>query len=254
VHLLVERGIVGLAAFLFLFIVFFERGLKKIRLVPGSERFLIAGSMLAVCGFLMSGLTEYSFGDSEIQMSLWFIMALPFYKSRAVFLDRDGTLNEDMHYSADLQKLKIFPFAAEAVRLLNSAGYRVIIITNQSGVARGCFTMAEVTKVNDAVISDLKENGAVIDGVYVCPHHPDDYCNCRKPGIGMIMKAKADFNIDLKNSYVVGDMNSDVQLAANAGAGGVFVFSGAGKAPPDFAVHAAQNVLEAAKWITGRST
>ncbi|MFH0947968.1 MAG: D-glycero-beta-D-manno-heptose 1,7-bisphosphate 7-phosphatase [Elusimicrobiota bacterium] len=171
-----------------------------------------------------------------------------FYKNRAVFLDRDGTINEDMHYSADENKLKIFENAASAIKLLNDAGYKVIIITNQSGVARGNFSEKDVKKLNEVILKKLKERHSVIDGVYFCPHHPDENCSCRKPKQGMILKAKNNFNIDIKKSYMIGDMQSDIDFAKNAGVKSVFVLTGTG-IDIKGADYTAKDILDAAEWI-----
>lgn len=247
-HILVERGAIGFLAFLYLFSVYFYYGVKKANRVCEEERFFIYGCLFAIFGFLLSGLTEHVYGDSEIQMIMWFLMALTFYKSRAVFIDRDGTINEDMHYSADERKLELLESSYPAIKLLNRADYKVIIITNQSGVARGNFSEKDVNKLNEVIIKKLKEKDAVINGVYLCPHHPDENCGCRKPKPGMILRAKNDFNIDIKKSYMVGDMQSDIDLAKNVGAKSVFVLTGAG-IDVRGADYTAKDILDAAEWI-----
>ncbi|OQA89702.1 MAG: D-glycero-beta-D-manno-heptose-1,7-bisphosphate 7-phosphatase [Elusimicrobia bacterium ADurb.Bin231] len=252
IHLLVERGIVGLLSFLYLVFAIFYFAIKRIRKSTRDEKFIITGCLFAFFGFLISGLTEYSYGDSEIQMIIWLIAGIMFHKKKAVFLDRDGTINDDMHYSADIDKLKIFPTSASAIRMLNDSGFRVIITTNQSGIARGRFSRESLDKLNEEVIRRLKEEHAVIDGVYVCPHHPDEHCKCRKPGIGMLLKAEKEFDINISASFVVGDMKTDIQLAKNAGCRGVFVLSGAEKTPPVVADYVASDILEAAKWIAAQ--
>ncbi|MDO8734132.1 MAG: HAD-IIIA family hydrolase, partial [Elusimicrobiota bacterium] len=246
--IMVERGIIGFLAFLYLFSVYFYYGIKKAKCVSEEENFFIYGCLFSIFGFLLSGLTEHTYGDSEIQMIMWFLMALTFYKSRAVFIDRDGTINEDMHYSADERKLGILESSYSAIKLLNQADYKVIIVTNQSGVARGNFSEKDVKKLNEVIIKKLKEKDAVINGVYLCPHHPDENCKCRKPKSGMILEAKNDFNIDIKNSYMVGDMQSDIDLAKNAGAKSVFVLTGAG-IDVKGADYTAKDILDAAEWI-----
>ncbi|PIU82987.1 MAG: hypothetical protein COS68_06470 [Elusimicrobia bacterium CG06_land_8_20_14_3_00_38_11] len=248
IHILVERGIIGFLAFLYLFPVYFYYGIKKAKCVSEEEKFFIYGCLFAIFGFLLSGLTEYVYGDSEIQMIMWFLMALTFYKSRAVFIDRDGTINEDMHYSADERKLKILESSYPAIKLLNQADYKVIIITNQSGVARGNFSEKDVKKLNEVITRKLKEKDAIINDVYFCPHHPDENCSCRKPEPGMILRAKKNLNIDIKNSYMVGDMQSDIDLAKNAGVKSVFVLTGAG-IDVKGADYTAKDILDAAEWI-----
>jgi histidinol-phosphate phosphatase family protein len=251
IHMLVERGIFGLLAFLYVFSIYFYYGIKKAMNVSDDEKFFIFGCLFAILGFLLSGITEYSYGDSEIQMIMWFIMALTFYKSRAVFLDRDGTIIKDMHYSVDEQKLELFESSYPAIKLLNQADYKVIIITNQSGVARGNFSENDVKKLNEVIVKKLKEKDAVINGVYLCPHHPDENCSCRKPKPGMILRAKKKLNIDIKNSYMVGDMQSDIDLAKNAGCKSVFVLTGAG-IDVKGADYTAKDILDAAEWIVSQ--
>ncbi|MEW6555804.1 MAG: HAD-IIIA family hydrolase [Elusimicrobiota bacterium] len=248
IHLLAERGVLGLIAFLWLVAVFFYYSIKKARNVSNDEKFFILGCIFGIFGFFLSGLSEYSYGDSEVQMTMWFLMALTFYRSRAVFLDRDGTINEDMHYSTDEAKLKIFEESAPAIKLLNNAGFKVIIVSNQSGVARKYFTKKDVEKLNNIIVKNLKEKNAVINSIYVCPHHPDDKCFCRKPKPGMVLRAKNEFNISLKNSYIVGDMQSDIDLAKNVGVKSVFVLTGDIKEVKG-ADYVAKDILDAAKRI-----
>ena len=169
-------------------------------------------------------------------------------KNRAVFLDRDGTINRDMHYSADVSRLRVFKNAATAIKKLNDAGYKVIVISNQSGIARRYFKKKDVEKLNKIIIDRLGKRKAKIDAVYFCPHHPDENCSCRKPKSGMILKAKKDFNLDIKNSYMVGDMQSDIDLAKNVGAKSVFVLTGAG-IDVKGADYTAKDILYAANWI-----
>jgi len=253
----VERSIMGLAFFILLLGAYFYYGFKKLRMVFGKERFFIVLCLFAVLGlflseFYLSEVAGCQHSGMEFLPIVWLLMALTFYKSRAVFLDRDGTINEDMHYSADTEKLKIFTNAGTAIKMLNEAGFKVVIVTNQSGVARGCFTEKDVHKLNDLVVERLNKENAFINGIYVCPHHPDIACRCRKPNTGMIKKAARDMNIDIKKSYVVGDMKTDMLLAKNTGAKGIFVLTGAEKTPPEFTDYAAKDIYAAAAWITCR--
>ena len=163
-------------------------------------------------------------------------------------MDRDGTINRDMHYSADVSRLRVFKNAATAIKKLNDAGYKVIVISNQSGIARRYFKKKDVEKLNKIIIDRLGKRKAKIDAVYFCPHHPDENCSCRKPKSGMILKAKKDFNLDIKNSYMVGDMQSDIDLAKNVGAKSVFVLTGAG-IDVKGADYTAKDILDAAEWI-----
>lgn len=148
-------------------------------------------------------------------------------KNKAVFLDRDGVLCEDTDYISSFKKFHIFEFAREAVELIHKKGYLAIVITNQSGIARGYFKEEMLINLNQ----HLKEVTGV-DEVYYCPHLPPDkeeippyliHCQCRKPHTGMIQKAAEDYQIDLSQSYMAGDRQSDIQTGKNAGLKTVFI-------------------------------
>ncbi len=155
----------------------------------------------------------------------------------AVFLDRDGVLNKDPpHYAHRLDQLELIQRSGKAVKLLNEHGYLVIIISNQSGVARGYYTEEDVTIFNNALREKIQECGGVVNAVYYCPHHPDAKidkyrmdCDCRKPGPGMLTKAAKEHHIDLKKSYVVGDKLSDIKAGKEAGCKTILVLTGHGK-------------------------
>lgn len=184
--------------------------------------------------------------------------------NKAVFLDRDGTVNEEVGYLRDLGKLRLLPGAGLAVRRLNEAGFKVVLVTNQSGVARGYFPESLVHETHALLDEMLKQYGARIDAVYYCPHHPtagnSSYtmnCECRKPMTGLIDKAVKELHIDSSRSYMVGDKWSDVELGQRAGVHTVLVLSGfapddpGNKRPerlnePDFIAH---GLREAAEWI-----
>ncbi len=184
--------------------------------------------------------------------------------NRAVFLDRDGTVNVEVGYLNDLSQLRLIPGAGTAIRRLNEKGLKVVLVTNQSGVARGFFPETFVHETHDLLKQMLLQEGAHIDGIYYCPHHPKagnshytKECDCRKPGTGMIDRAAKDLSIDVKNSFVVGDKWSDVELGQRAGAVSILVKSGfaqddAGNVrpnhlnEPDFIAH---TITEAVEWI-----
>jgi D-glycero-D-manno-heptose 1,7-bisphosphate phosphatase len=154
----------------------------------------------------------------------------------AIFLDRDGTINEDIGYVSSLDELIIYPFAARAVRLINEAGLKVIVITNQSGIARRLYNEPMLAAIHERLIDELAGEGARIDAVYYCPHHPRigdapyrQQCECRKPNPGMLRQAAREHDIDLSASYVVGDKASDINLATNVGARGALVLTGYGR-------------------------
>lgn len=156
--------------------------------------------------------------------------------SPAIFIDRDGTVNEDFGYISNPGDLIIYPWVAEAVRLINEAHLKAIVVTNQSGVARGIYTEEDLGLIHARMISELEKQGARIDGVYYCPHHPDygderyrQDCECRKPRPGMLHAAARELEVDLAHSFVIGDKASDIKLAAAAGAQGVLVLTGYGR-------------------------
>lgn len=180
-------------------------------------------------------------------------------KKKAVFLDRDGTIIEDRIYLSSEDEIKLIDGAVDGLLLLKEAGFLLIIVTNQSGVARGYFDIETVHRVHAKLNEMLLEQGVEIDGIYFCPHYPSgvvpEYsivCGCRKPDIKMAFKAVADLNASLKLSYVVGDKDSDLRFGRGFGAAGVVGVAGAydkidqRAAQPDFY---AKNLFEAAKWI-----
>lgn len=182
---------------------------------------------------------------------------------RAIFIDRDGTLNEDIAYVSSLDQLVLYPWAAEAVRLINKSGLKAIVITNQSGIARGMYTEPALGKIHSRMIEELAREGARIDAIYYCPHHPEVgdaryriACECRKPRTGMLDAASREHNIDLERSFVIGDKATDIKLAENAGSRGALVMTGYGRetlAHPDRwpckPEIVAENLLEAVNQI-----
>lgn len=156
-------------------------------------------------------------------------------KRPAVFIDRDGTLNQQVGYVNHISRFALIPGAADAIRLLNTHGYLAIVVSNQSGVARGYFPMALVREVHRLMESLLKDKAASLDGIFFCPHHPrglvSEYrfeCDCRKPGTGLIDRACSRFDIDRSRSWVVGDQYTDMELAHRAGLRGILVETGYG--------------------------
>jgi histidinol-phosphate phosphatase family protein len=145
--------------------------------------------------------------------------------NRAVFLDRDGTIARDVHYCRRPEDFVLFPSAAKVIKLLNDRGFKVIIITNQSGVAHGYFNEETLGEIHKKMMEELGREGAIIDGIYYCPHHPDDNCECRKPKPSLILQAARDFNIDLKHSFVIGDLQKDIELGQNAGCSTILLSS-----------------------------
>jgi len=143
---------------------------------------------------------------------------------RAVFVDRDDTIAKDVPYCSDPEDLVLFPGVGRSIRRLNEAGYLVIVITNQSGVARGCFTEDRLKEIHERMRADLAKDGARVDAIYYCPHLPGAGCECRKPEVGMIMEALRDFDIDISSSFLIGDTeNHDMELAKRIGCRGIRV-------------------------------
>ena len=166
---------------------------------------------------------------------------------RAIFLDRDGTINHDPGYISDPGQFVLIDGAAEAIRRLNDAGYVTVVVTNQSAIARGLCTVETLHAIHNKMKILLAEKGAHIDRIYFCPHHPDGVvtelkitCVCRKPETGMILQAQRELNIDLTQSWMIGDTTADMMLAKRAGVRSILVSTGhAGSdkkydAAPDF--------------------
>lgn len=150
-------------------------------------------------------------------------------KRRAVFLDRDGTIAEEMGYANHLSRFTIFPFAASAIRRLNEARIPVIVVTNQSGVARAFFPESLVHEMHEKMKAELAAHGAHVDGIYYCPHIRDDNCNCRKPLPGMLEQAAREHGLDLGASSLVSDRYDDILMAQSVGSRGILVLTGYGR-------------------------
>jgi D-glycero-D-manno-heptose 1,7-bisphosphate phosphatase len=183
---------------------------------------------------------------------------------RAAFLDRDGTIIEEVGYLDRPERVELYPWTIDAIRALNRAGLAVVMVTNQSGVARGFFTEKVVQDVHARMAALLAEGGARIDAYYYCPHHPEGNvagyarsCDCRKPGRGLVDRAVNELGVDPARSFVVGDRWLDVALARAVGAAGLLVRTGYGlsveQQPGDLTADAVvDNLIAAASWILGR--
>jgi len=190
--------------------------------------------------------------------------------NKAVFLDRDGTIARDVRYCRRPEDFEIFPTVPEAIKLLNDNGFMVVVITNQSGIARGYFDEETLARIHQKMKDELAKYGAWVDAIYYCPHHPDDACQCRKPKTALFHKAAKELNIDFKLSYVVGDLQMDIDAGRALGCKTALVTTGpqspvsspqspvsSPQSPisslqsplPDYI---AENLLEAARWIVGQ--
>ncbi|CAN5705374.1 hypothetical protein BH24ACI2_BH24ACI2_10290 [soil metagenome] len=172
-------------------------------------------------------------------------------KSRAIFLDRDGTLIEEVNFLSRVADLRFFPFTIQAINLLKNSGFLIIVLTNQSGIGRKIFEEKAMHEIHAEIQYRLRDK---IDAFYFCPHPPDEHCACRKPSLAMIETACADFTIDLENSWMIGDKAIDVETGFNAGTKTALVLTGYGQKDvaklqkkPDLI---AENLLEAVKTIT----
>jgi len=182
---------------------------------------------------------------------------------KAVFLDRDGVICENVEYMSRPSQLKIIPKVPEAIKLLNENGFRVVVVTNQSGIARGYLTEKDLEKIHKKMIKILDKNGAKIDSIYYCPHLPDGVikkyrkeCNCRKPKPGMLIRAEKELSLDLKKSFMVGDSMSDIQAGKKVDCMSILISNSEnkdenGEIKPDFV---ASNLLEAVNFILCHST
>jgi D-glycero-D-manno-heptose 1,7-bisphosphate phosphatase len=184
---------------------------------------------------------------------------------RAVFLDRDGTICEEVGYLDSVERLRLIPGSAAAIKSLNDRGLKAVVVTNQSGVARGFFPESRLRELHGELERQLGKEGAHLDGIYYCPHHPiegsDPYlkvCECRKPASGLLFQAAANLGLDLKVSYVIGDHYSDVECAQRVGAKGILVLTGHGgdslaeketwPLPP---AYIAPDLYAAVQWVIG---
>lgn len=182
----------------------------------------------------------------------------------AVFLDRDGTITREVGYINHVDRLELEPDAVAGLRRLQAHGLKLVVVTNQTGAARGLHPLDLIEVVNGRLRELLRAGGVTLDAVYCCPHHPDvgepplrRACECRKPKPGLILRAAADLDIDLSRSYMVGDKLSDVRCAQNAGVKGVLVLTGYGKGEFTYLLHTlprppatvSATLRDAAQWI-----
>ncbi len=181
-------------------------------------------------------------------------MSSPNRGARAVFVDRDGTINLDVVHCSRVEDFHILRGVPEAIGRLNRAGFAVVVITNQSAVARGLLSAQELERLHDHMRAWLGQRGAQVDAVYYCPHSPDDGCDCRKPKPGLLMRAMQELGLDPSASYMVGDSEHDVQAGAAVGCKTVLITPDGvtpGQARPD---HVASGLLDAVMWLLGDAT
>ncbi len=185
---------------------------------------------------------------------------------RAVFLDRDGTLNLDVGYPSRFDQIDVYPQSFEAVKRINAAGLLAVIITNQSGVGRGLLTEEDLEDIHARLRASFLQHDARLDAIYYCPHYAQSEdprygkeCDCRKPQPGLVRRAAAELGIDPAGSYMIGDKAEDVLLGLNSGAVPLLVLTGSGRESLSrlrekniVPAHVAPNVLEAADWILNR--
>lgn len=176
-------------------------------------------------------------------------------KRKAVFLDRDGTINADPGYLGDPEKFHFLPGVIGGLKRLREAGFLIFVVSNQSGIARGFFKDEDLKKIHDKMTAALNAEGIELDGIYYCPHHPAERCSCRKPSPKMVLEASRSFDIDLRDSFFIGDRASDIETGKNAGCGAILVLTGAGSETlkglsaaqkPD---HVADDLAGAVSWI-----
>jgi D-glycero-D-manno-heptose 1,7-bisphosphate phosphatase len=184
-------------------------------------------------------------------------------KKKAVFLDRDGNINEDVGYPDSYERIKIYPYSYDAVKKINQSGFLAVIITNQSGVGRGLIPERELQMIHRRMERSFKRQGAHIDKIYYCPHYLHSSnpkyqkdCQCRKPNPGMALKAAKELDIDLSQSYMIGDKVDDILFGIHIGATPILVLTGFGKKSKTQLeqkkirpAHVAKNLLDAVNWI-----
>ena len=182
-------------------------------------------------------------------------------KTKAAFIDRDGVINEERNYVHRVADFVLLPGVVQGLTLLRDAGYRLIVVTNQAGIARGYFDQVEMDRLHNHLRAQLAEHGVVLDAIYFCPHHPQGtirplaiQCECRKPSPGMLLQAAMDFDLDLASSVLIGDKLSDLQAGKRAGVGRTIIVESGHKIEPAARLEAdvvAADLLSAAHELTG---
>ncbi len=186
-------------------------------------------------------------------------------KNKAVFLDRDGTICEEVGYLDSVDRMRLIPGAGEAIRKLNEKGFKTVVVTNQSGIARGYFSESTLKELHSELSRLLGRDGAFLDAFYHCPHHPTEgkppyrqVCGCRKPAPGLLVQAAKDLDLNLKRSFAVGDKLADLECGRALGVKGVLVLTGYGQeesasGPGPAASYIAADLYRAVEWILSQT-
>ncbi len=182
---------------------------------------------------------------------------------KVIFLDRDGTINREDGYITRVDQLHLYEGTVPALKMLNGMGYRIVIVSNQAGVAKALLTEQALQEINSALLSLLKAEGILVDRLYYCPHHPDaivpEYkkaCECRKPKTGMIVRAEQELHVMARGAYMIGDKLTDIELAENFGGRGILLLTGYGKQElkkldpnKHHPAYIGKDILDAVEWI-----
>ena len=182
---------------------------------------------------------------------------------KVIFLDRDGTINREDGYITRVDQLHLYEGTVPALKMLNTMGYRIVIVSNQAGVAKALLTEQALQEINDALLAMLRAQGVMVEALYYCPHHPDavvpEYkkaCECRKPKTGMIERAQQELGVHAQGAYMIGDKLTDIELAGNFGGRGILLLTGYGReemkkldTSKHHPVYVAQDILDAVQWI-----
>ena len=218
----------------------------EVRIIPVNE---YMSTSLLLDRITQSGGTAESVVDEEGAVHF---KRRPIKQSSAIFVDRDGTINEEIHYLHEPEKFKLLPNVIEGLKKFQTMGFRIIVITNQPGIGFGYYTKEDFFRVNKKMLSILSKTGILVDKIYFCPHTKAEGCDCRKPGQALIERARVEMNLDLNACVIVGDRTSDIEAGKRAGMSTVLVKSGAGGKDDAFEAKAdfiAEDLLDAAHYI-----
>ena len=170
-------------------------------------------------------------------------------KFPAVFLDRDGTINRDVQYCSRMEDFELLPGAGEAIRLLNENGLKVVVVTNQSGITRGYFSVENLKSIHKKMLRELAGYDAHVDAIYYCPHHPVDDCACRKPKPYLLLRAAKELDLELRKSFMIGNSLSDIEAGRKAGCTTILINHNVKNYMDTSADYMCGNIFEAIKWI-----